>query len=215
VKQAYTEFESTRGCECGRAHDVVLVDRVPAFRRGLVAALTEHALRVHELDRPGEAVLDADAVVVAVRTPEEHDALAGLCAVGCAPAVVVLAGPSLADYLSTLARGAVGVVAEDEPLHELVSVVAAACHGRSRLPAAVTRALSERAAPASDSPQLAPRDLQWLRSLAANQTVAQLAREESYSEREMHRRLTGLYERIGARSRIEAVVLAARWGLAP
>ena len=194
---------------------MVLVDRVPAFRRGLVAALTEHAIRVHELDRPGEAALDADAVVVAVRTPEEHDGVTGLCAPGRAPAVVVLAGPSLADYVSTLALGAVGVVAEDEPLHELVSVVVAACHGRSRLPAAVTRALSERAAPASDSPQLAPRDLQWLRSLAANHTVTQLAREESYSEREMYRRLTGLYKRIGARNRVEAVVLAARWGLAP
>ena len=194
---------------------MVLVDRVPAFRRGLVAALTEHALRVHELARPGESAPDADAVVVAVRTPEERDGLTGLCAPGRVPAVVVLAGPSLADYVSTLARGAVGVVAEDEPLHELVNVVVAACHGRSRLPADVTRALSERAAPATDSPRLAPRDLQWLRALAANQTVVQLAREESFSEREMYRRLTGLYERIGARSRVEAVVLAARWGLAP
>jgi DNA-binding NarL/FixJ family response regulator len=53
----------------------------------------------------------------------------------------------------------------------------------------------------------------WLRRLAAGGTVAGLARDCAYSEREMYRRLSDLYTRLGGRTRTEALLLAERHGL--
>jgi DNA-binding CsgD family transcriptional regulator len=52
-----------------------------------------------------------------------------------------------------------------------------------------------------------------LRHLADSGTVASLARTVGYSEREMYRLLGGVYARLGASNRTEALLLAERWGL--
>jgi DNA-binding CsgD family transcriptional regulator len=62
-----------------------------------------------------------------------------------------------------------------------------------------------------DSLALLDRDeLRFMRSLAGGSSVRSLARRESFSEREMHRRLSGIYEKLGASGRAEALVLLAR-----
>ncbi|MDQ3641282.1 MAG: hypothetical protein M3450_07420 [Actinomycetota bacterium] len=53
----------------------------------------------------------------------------------------------------------------------------------------------------------------WLQTLARGATVARLAGEVGYSEREMFRILSNLYQRMGVVSRTEALVQAAQWGL--
>jgi DNA-binding NarL/FixJ family response regulator len=62
-------------------------------------------------------------------------------------------------------------------------------------------------------PSLTDVEQAWLRRLAAGGTVAGLARGCGYSEREMYRRLSDMYSRLGARTRTEALLLAERFGL--
>jgi DNA-binding CsgD family transcriptional regulator len=52
----------------------------------------------------------------------------------------------------------------------------------------------------------------WLRQLAAGSTVAQLANQAGYSERAMFRLLQGLYQQLGARNRVEALLRAQQLG---
>jgi DNA-binding NarL/FixJ family response regulator len=56
-------------------------------------------------------------------------------------------------------------------------------------------------------------DLERLRALAGGTTVAQLADDNGFSEREMFRILSDLYESIGVKNRTEAIVWAARYGV--
>ena len=53
----------------------------------------------------------------------------------------------------------------------------------------------------------------WLTALAQGVTIAELAAVESYSERHLRRMLTGVYRRLGAECRVQALVRAARLGL--
>jgi DNA-binding CsgD family transcriptional regulator len=62
-------------------------------------------------------------------------------------------------------------------------------------------------------PQLLPVERDWLRYLADLGTVAGLARSLGCSEREMYRKLGGVYARLGASNRSEALELARRRGL--
>ena len=63
------------------------------------------------------------------------------------------------------------------------------------------------------APSLTVVEQAWLRRLATGGTVAGLARSCGYSEREMYRRLSAVYQRLGARTRTEALLLAERIGL--
>ena len=60
---------------------------------------------------------------------------------------------------------------------------------------------------------ISPWEVHWLQMLANGATVADVARDASYSEREMFRLLNRLYRAMGARNRVEAIVMAARAGL--
>jgi DNA-binding CsgD family transcriptional regulator len=64
-----------------------------------------------------------------------------------------------------------------------------------------------------DVPQVTAVEIRWLQSLADGVTVAELAKQASYSEREMFRLLQRLYRRMGTRTRVAAIVKAARTGL--
>lgn len=107
--------------------------------------------------------------------------------------------------------GATGVLLLDADLAEVASVVRAAAAGEVLLPRAVAASLC---GPTGGSvPELGAQELQWLRSLADAWTVASLARRSGCSEREMYRLLNGLYARLGATNRTEALLRAQRTGL--
>ncbi len=57
-------------------------------------------------------------------------------------------------------------------------------------------------------------ELAWLRFLASEETVADLAKRIGYSEREMYRRLRRLYSRVGASGRMGALLRVAPLGSA-
>jgi DNA-binding NarL/FixJ family response regulator len=203
---------------------VVLTGLPPIYRHGLSAGLSAAGMVCTPLASSaelGELLADhrrlpeqtGDAVVVVV--PAEH-ALAVLSVVRDAdgdeaPTVHVVEEATAEACAEALRVGATGVVALDAELNQVIGVVRAAAGGQTLLPRQIAKALCRQQA--GPVPQLLPRERDWLRHLADSGTVASLARGVGYSEREMYRLLGGVYARLGASNRTEALLLAERWGL--
>lgn len=194
---------------------VAVVDPLPPYRAGLVSALAEAGFAPEEppdlsswLQQDG-----CRAVVITVDSPDERGRLAELRA---AKADVLLVGlisePRLDTCLQTLKLGGCSVMSRQAPPQAVVRALEAALERQSVLPLDVAQSL---AAAHVDRCELHVNEdeLAWLRALAHGTTVCRLAAEAGYSEREMYRRLAGLYRRLQAANRAEALVQAARLGL--
>lgn len=194
---------------------VVIVQMPPIYRYGLSALLRAAGMQCSTtsfgeelrgaLEGPGRTVVVVEAGAAAHLPQARGASRDDLFLVHVVPEVTAA---SCADALRS---GATGVVAVDAEPHHAVDVIRAAATGSSLLRAEIARSLCRpTTAPA---PQVSVRERSWLRRLGDGATVAGLARSEGYSEREMYRRLSGLYHRLGAGNRTGALVLAERWGL--
>ena len=127
-------------------------------------------------------------------------------------AVVVLVERATTEACaSALRAGVTGVITVADDPDQVVAALGSAARGRTVLPREVVQALCR---PATvPPPSLTPVERGWLRRLAGGGTVAGLARACGYSEREMYRRLSSVYLRLGAHTRTEALLLAERFGL--
>jgi DNA-binding NarL/FixJ family response regulator len=206
---------------------VALTGLPPIYRHGLAAGLSASGMSCTPLATPSElapllAALAAraqrstegdGAVVVIVAASESAGVLSVVRASTDVPvaAVHVVEEVTAEAYAEALQLGATGVVAMDAEFAQVVAVVRAAASGLTLLPRRVAKALCR--TQAGPVPQLLARERAWLRHLADSGTVGSLAGQSGYSEREMYRLLGGLYARLGAGNRTEALLLAERWGL--
>ena len=94
----------------------------------------------------------------------------------------------------------------------IVEAVRSAAVGRFLVPEFARQALAQ-VDLRRDAPPLGPTEVQWLRRLGTGVTVAALAQEAAYSEREMYRLLARIYQGLGARTRTQALLIAQRCGL--
>jgi DNA-binding NarL/FixJ family response regulator len=194
---------------------VAVVGLPTIYRFGLLAALASAGIRgtVPASSSDWSVLLDgAEPLVVVV----SQEAAAGLeqvlaAARSAVPVVQVLADLSAERCAQALGDGASGVMLVEADLGDVVTVVRAAAAHEALLPRQV--ALSLCGASGTPLPELRPQELQWLRRLADASTVAGLARQSGYSEREMYRLLNGVYARLGATNRTEALLRAQRHGL--
>lgn len=151
------------------------------------------------------------ALVATCRSSSEARRLALVRARGTdAIAVALLGEESTIAYREVLETGVESAVARDASLDHIVEVVGAAVDQHTVLPTDVARSLArgEQDDKTIDDDQAA-----WLRALARGATVEELAESVGYSERAMYRQLRGLYERLGAGNRTEALLEALRRGL--
>lgn len=194
---------------------VALVDLPPVYRRGLGAGLTEAGYVVHQPSDLATWAGDDSSTKIAVTTDTETT-LDMLDAVRSeSPSVVtvvLLEDATLAGYSRVLPRctGAVPLHAE---LEDVLVAIRAAENGFTLMPVDIARLLAARGESGADLPELSERELGWLRALADNVTVFSLARSSGYSEREMYRLLSALYDRLGATTRTGALLRADRLGL--
>jgi DNA-binding NarL/FixJ family response regulator len=203
---------TTDGLSVDLAIDAVLVGLQPVYSHGLQVGLTAAGLScttVRTAEEYAGPTGSGRTVVAVVRpgTDPTVDAWRG------APVAVVhvLAEASALAYSDALRAGATGAFPHEAELADVVRVVLCAGLGLTLLPLAVARALNR---PSSGSrPQLTSRDLQYLRMLADGATVASVGRRFAHSEREMYRLLSETYQRLGARNRTEALLLAQRFDL--
>ncbi|WBB93345.1 hypothetical protein [Verrucosispora sp. WMMC514] len=153
-------------------------------------------------------------VLLTLDSAEDLDRLTALCLVRPRPIVLALPSGDVSSLgVRAVRAGARSVVARAATVPALQRAVAATLDGEAVMPADVADLLvagkagrpSRRSAPSA--PQVA-----WLRRLSKGWTVPRLASETGYSERAMYRLLQSLYQQIGVKTRLEAIILAHEQG---
>jgi DNA-binding NarL/FixJ family response regulator len=196
---------------------VAVVDPLPLFRDGAVAALTAAG---HVVQTPGDVVAWAGQargalVLLTVQAKADWDVLATLGGTGSAvnPLVVLLGEESATAGVRAVRAGARSVLARQVSAEVLRRTVSATIDGQAVLPAEVAALLAAGyGADVVPARMLSAERLSWLRTLAAGSTVAQLASQAGYSERAMFRLLRSLYRDIGVGGRVEALMWAQERG---
>ncbi len=199
------------------AVQVAVVDPLPLFRDGAVAALTAAG---HAVQTPSDVVAWARKVqgavaLLTIQAEADWAVLAKLSEFGATTnsLVVLLGEESAAAGVRAVRTGARSVLARGVSAEVLRRTVAATIDGQAVLPAAVVAALVAGAGvDAGPARVLSAERLSWLRELAAGGTVAQLASQVGYSERAMFRLLRSLYRDMGVGGRIEALMRAQERG---
>jgi DNA-binding NarL/FixJ family response regulator len=194
---------------------VALLGVPPVYRRGLGIGLTEAGYVVQQPADVAAWARAGTARKIAVTTDSDA-ALALLDDIrGQAPdvvSVVLIEEPTLAGYSRALTRCTCAVPLHAE-LDDVLTAIRAAANGYTLMPIDIARHLTAHGDATVPLPQLSDRELRWLRALADNGTVLSLARSSGYSEREMYRLLSALYERLGTSTRTSALLRADRLGL--
>jgi DNA-binding NarL/FixJ family response regulator len=211
-----------RGARGGRAtapaattqrYDIAIVERLPAYRRGLAVGFAARHFHVQEL-RCAATIEHVDAFAVTIDQTLDWELVGRLKEMHPDSVVVVLLDDfTVRAWRQALRAGADGVVPREAPIEEIVSVVEAALAGITALPTQMARELVRPSGGQDSQLEVTASEIVWLRELAVGTTIATLARSARYSERQMHRLVADLYKRIGASNRQEALVLAARYGI--
>jgi DNA-binding NarL/FixJ family response regulator len=194
---------------------VAVVDPLPMFRYGIVALLADAG---HEVDAPADTLgwarrHDHATVLLTVATEGDWTTLTRLTDIGRSHAViVVLASPTDADGAAAVRAGAASVIGRSASPEVLLRVMTGLATGEATLPLGVLRLLAAEPAEPEDGDRPPPEQIAWLRTLAGGSTVAALAKQVGYSERAMFRLLQGLYQRLGVRTRTEALMRAHERG---
>ncbi len=165
---------------------------------------------VRSFDRFAELVRwleeDADRVaVVAVDSPTE---LVVDLRAGRSHLVVLLPTDDEDAQLAAMRSGASGVATWNVDGPALWSLIEAAAADRTVIPSTMARRLT-----GGDAVELTPWEAGALRRLGSGEAIAESAKALQVDEGELYRRLATLYRKMGARSRLEAVLIAERLGL--
>src|SRR5437870_5783651 len=173
---------------------VAIVERLPAYRRGLAAAFAEVGFAVQELAAFDESATDTDAVVFTIDSEEAWARLAELLAEPDVVVVALLEDATVTGYRRALRLGLAGTVSREASTEQIVAVVCAAIAGTTLLPCPIARQLAERCGIEQPLP-ISDHEATWLRAMADGATIATLAQAARYSERQMHRLIANLYKR--------------------
>ncbi len=195
---------------------VAVVDPLPIFRHGVSAMLSAAG---HAVEAPQDLVAWAHdrqncLVLLSLCSESDWGMLAQLCTGGAGWLVIALVDDD-SELLGARAvrAGARSVLPREVSVRSLERAIAATLDGEAVMPSEVAQALAAGVGSAlASGTTLSAEQLSWLRQLAAGSTVARLASEAGYSERAMFRLLQTLYRKLGARSRIEAILRAQELG---
>jgi DNA-binding NarL/FixJ family response regulator len=185
----------------------LVIAATPVVRRGLAAILSDAGWSV--VDDVG--ALDSRPGVVVWELPPSSTAAdldVVLASVSGAP-VLVLAARATPDVLGALvAAGARGALDRDVDESALAQAVRAVADGRT-----VVNAGARTDGSGSRPPALTRREAQVLTLLCAGRTNHGIAEALVISDNTVKNHVRRIYEKLQVRSRTEAVVRAARWGL--
>lgn len=197
----------------GRVADVCLLGGVPTL---------EDAVAL--LEEPGSAPVDVVVIDLdGLADPDAAGATRTLRDVAPGAKVVIRASDEDPEVIAgALAAGACGFVAGSLVPDDLVDVVRRAAGGELLLPerhlAAVLDRLQRARGRSMDDAvldRLTPRETQILRSLAGGRTVTEIAATLDISALTVQTHVKSILAKLGVHSKIEAVTLAWRHGLAP
>jgi DNA-binding NarL/FixJ family response regulator len=128
------------------------------------------------------------------------------------PVVAIIDSVDVISVARVIRAGATTVLADSAT--DVRSAVEAALAGNSLLPFEVVGSMAGLVPDDQGlSRWLTDEERSWLRSMAAGETVADVAESVGYSERAMFRQLKSLYRRLGVSNRTEALLWAAQRGI--
>ncbi|MEU5260612.1 DNA-binding response regulator [Amycolatopsis sp. NPDC021455] len=195
---------------------VAVLDPLPMFRHGVAAALSSLG---HVVEEPADAAgwlreRPDGIVLLTLHSAEDLDRLTALCRLRPRPLVVALpSGEVPALGVRAVRAGARSVLARAATVPVLQRAVSATLEGEVVMPAEVADLLlAEGDLRPARRPAPPAQQVTWLRRLAQGWTVARLASDAGYSERAMYRLLHTLYDQLGVRGRLEAIILAHEEG---
>jgi DNA-binding NarL/FixJ family response regulator len=207
---------------------VMLVDDQALFRESLALLLgAQHDLQVVGEAANGEAALDLVAtirpqvVLMDLRMPILDGVAATRRLRANYPDVQVIALTTFdddADVFAALRAGAIGYVLKDVSGETLFAAVRAAARGESFLPPPIaTKVVAELTrAPGLAQPQphpLSDRELEIVRLLARGATNREIAAALVLAEGTVKNHLTNILEKLGARDRAQAALIARDLGI--
>lgn len=197
----------------GLPRDLVVgvCDPVPAYRAGVVDILVRDGIPAEEAPTLEEwaAGQQRYALVVGDGTEELSE-----CVIERALATVVLIRRrDSAAYLEALSKGATVGMPWDSSPEMIVEGLKFALVGYGVMPAELLRRAIPTAAHQPEVLSLGGEEMNHLVRLASGLTVAQLASESGYSEREMFRILRRVYDQLGVTGRTEALMKIAALGM--
>ncbi|GIH01459.1 hypothetical protein Pma05_80310 [Plantactinospora mayteni] len=188
-----------------------MIDPLPMYRHGVIAVLSAAGYQVGIPADPLKWARQSDGglMLLTLATATDWNLLDRLRQEAPQQRVIAVLSEEAAGLGARAVRaGARSVLPREVTAAALRRTVEATIDGQTVLPAAVAAALTG----TETEPIVTADQLAWLRHLAAGMTVAELARLAGYSERAMFRLLQSLYRRLGARTRIEAIVRAQERG---
>jgi DNA-binding NarL/FixJ family response regulator len=209
---------------------IVVADDQELVRDGLAAILdSEDDVRVVGTAADGaEAIglvvrLEPDVVLMDIRMPEVDgiEATAHLVSAGVPTRILVLTTFAADEYvLAALRAGASGFLLKDAPRASLLAAVRAVAAGEvtledSVLKRLVTEHLDRRpAVPVQGLDRLTPREKEVLELVGLGRTNAEIARALYVSETTVKTHVGHALAKLGARDRVQLVVIAHSIGLA-
>jgi DNA-binding NarL/FixJ family response regulator len=134
--------------------------------------------------------------------------------------VLILTTFDLDEYIyEALRAGASGFVLKDDPPEQLIAAIRTVAAGDALLSPAVTRRVIEEFTqrPRREAPkgldELTDRELEIFRLIAKGLSNAEIGRQLFISDTTVKTHVTHLFQKLGLRDRVQAVVLAYRSGL--
>jgi DNA-binding NarL/FixJ family response regulator len=196
---------------------VATVGGTPTWRRGMAAVLTEAGYTTVGYEslsgwRPGRGGV---AIVMWAAEPEERQMITDFVAeYPHIPVMAVVPRMDVGTFAETIRAGAAGAIDEADEEAVFARTIDAAISGRVDAARQLVAAMARRI-PSSPEPSawVAADEADWLRALADGATVAALAEQIGYSERETFRMLGELYAKLGVKNRTEAIIWATRHGV--
>jgi DNA-binding NarL/FixJ family response regulator len=196
-----------------KSKTVGLVNGWPVYVAGLSAALRDSGFVLEQVTDPASwAYQQQDPLMlVAVHDEVAFDLVVDLTSDPATTVVTLVDELNLVSVQTSLQAGAFGAVSLRGEPGDVVLALRAALSGSVLIPDSVARTMAGRGRPGA--PEISVEQIGWLRGMASGLTVAELGRESGHSERDMFRRLSRLYRRLGARDRTQALLIAERLGL--
>ena len=114
------------------------------------------------------------------------------------------------DIYRALRAGARGYLLKDAATEDLVGAIRAVARGERHVPAAVAQRLADRA---MSGPPLSDREVDVLRLVAAGMTNKEIGSALFIAEGTVKTHVNSVHEKLGARDRTEAVMIAMRRGI--
>lgn len=198
---------------------VLIVDDHPVVRMGLAGVVHDQPglLLVGEAIDGQDAcrqygACSPDVVLMDLRMPS-MDGVSAIEAIRAddpqARIVILTTFDGEEDIWRGLRAGAKGYLLKDSPRDEIVACIRAASRGQRYLPKDVAAKLAER----MGSDTLSRREVEVLGFLALGQSNKEIARAIGITEGTVKFHITSIMAKLSAKSRTEAVALAARRGL--